>query len=101
MDKSAVSFTGRPPLLSRHYLTTPLPLDLRDDYLFEEGGLDRAITETLDSEGWNTEGGLYYSTYTRANALLLQVADEIFEIVLGRNGQRCPRDQVLYEIRFS
>jgi hypothetical protein len=67
-------------------MSTPLPLDLKDDYLFEdEQGLARAVAETLDSKGWNTEGGVYYSTLTRARSMLGVIADEIFELVLGRS----------------
>lgn len=36
IDKVAASFSGRPPLLSRKYMLTPLPLDLSDETLLAD-----------------------------------------------------------------
>lgn len=84
LDKGIVSFTGRPPLITRHYVSTPLPLDLKDDYLFaDRTTLEHAVANTLDSRGWNTEGGFYNSTIIRARAILAVIRDEVFEIALG------------------
>jgi hypothetical protein len=96
LDNGVASFTGRPPQLSRHYISTPLPLDLKDDYLFQdEKVLARAVAETLDSKGWNTEGRMYYSTLIRARSMLGVITDEIFELVLGRNTSTCSVDYIL------
>lgn len=83
VDKLVVSFTGRPPLLSRRYVSTPVPLDLKDDDLFDfDADLAEVAARTLDSEGWNTEGGPYYSTLIRCRVKLATIADNIFELVL-------------------
>jgi hypothetical protein len=95
-DKSSTCFTGRPPLLSRHYISTPVPLDLKDEYLFLDGeSLRRKVTEGLDDKGWSTEGGVYYSTLLRARAIQSVIADEIFEVVLGANVSRYSTDSLL------
>lgn len=86
LDKNLVSITGRPPLLSTRYVSTPLPLDLKDDYLFANADeLEHIICSKLDSSGWNIEGGVYYSTTLRARSKLAVMADEIFELVLDDN----------------
>jgi hypothetical protein len=84
-DKLVVSFTGRPPLLSRRFCTTPLPLDIRDEDLAAEPEvLDRAVA-SLDQNGWNTDGGLYSATLIRARTMIAYVRDELIEIALSQN----------------
>jgi hypothetical protein len=95
-DKCLTCFTGRPPLLSRHYISTPMPLDLKDEYLFLDGeSLRRKVAESLDDKGWNTEGGVWHSTLLRARAMQSLIADEIFEVVLGANVARYSTDALL------
>ncbi|KAJ0349059.1 hypothetical protein COL154_013665 [Colletotrichum chrysophilum] len=86
IDKVVSSITGRPPLLSRRYMLTPPPLDLKDDYLVaDEETLTRAVA-SLDSNGYNTDGAAYSITFWRARAQLMIIRDEIFEISLGVEG---------------
>ncbi|KAF5492521.1 Pyrrolocin cluster transcription factor fsdR [Colletotrichum siamense] len=86
IDKVVSSITGRPPLLSRRYMLTPPPLDLKDDYLVaDEETLSRAVA-SLDSNGYNTDGAAYSITFWRARAQLMIIRDEIFEISLGVEG---------------
>ena len=83
IDKVVASFVGRPPLLSRRYLLTPLPLDLNDeDLMGDKDKLSRAIAN-LDSNGWGQEGKLYSTTILRARCLLCRNKDEIMEVALG------------------
>ena len=83
IDKVTASFTGRPPLLSHRYVSTPPPLDLADGVLLDGGpALDRAVA-ALDPHGWSREGVLYESTIGRARYFLCSIRDEIFEIALG------------------
>jgi hypothetical protein len=83
IDKVMVSFTGRPPLISRRYSSCPLPLDLRDDDLLAGGDtLTRAI-EMLDERGWNTDGRLHSSTLLRARVMIAYIREQLLEIALG------------------
>ena len=83
IDKVIVAFTGRPPLLSGRYCSTPLPLDLSDeDLLGDEESLAKAVEE-LDENGWNTRGKVYPSTLLRARVISSFIQDEILEIALN------------------
>lgn len=83
LDKVGAAITGRPPSLSRRYVLTPLPLDLKDEYLMSnDEALDDAVG-ALDSKGWNSDGALYSVTFWRARYQLMVIRDEIFEIALG------------------
>ncbi|KAH8664248.1 hypothetical protein BX600DRAFT_296113 [Xylariales sp. PMI_506] len=93
LDKVTVAFTGRPPLLSQKFVTTPMPLDLKDDYLFlgYEARMHKVRT-TLDERGWNTEGGLYSSTYIRARFMLAKISEDIAVIALGTDSATSIQD---------
>lgn len=83
IDKVAASFCGRPPLLSRKYMLTPLPLDLPGEALLGDAeSLARAV-QALDADGWNTNGDIHGATLLRARRLLMHVTDEVMEIALG------------------
>ncbi|KAH6884230.1 hypothetical protein B0T10DRAFT_366071, partial [Thelonectria olida] len=83
-DKFVVSFTGRPPLISRRYCSTPLPLDIRDEALTGgEEALMNAVN-SLDARGWNTVGALYPVTLVRARFMVTVILDELVEISLDR-----------------
>ncbi|KAK9770088.1 putative Zn(2)-C6 fungal-type domain-containing protein [Seiridium cardinale] len=91
-----VSFTGRPPLLTRHHVSTPIPLDLPEDCLFsDKDTLRHAVATSLDSEGWSTTGGLYCSTIIRARAMLSMIKDEILEIALGPGASKTAPEYVV------
>jgi hypothetical protein len=83
-DMSLASFTGRPPLLSHRYCSSPAPLDIGDQWLLysDQEELMR-IAGTLDANGWNTDGRIYTSTRVRAYYFLALIRDEILEISLG------------------
>ncbi|KAF6818327.1 fungal specific transcription factor [Colletotrichum sojae] len=83
MDKVLASFSGRPPLMSRRYARTPLPLDLKDEYLLSDKATLARHVANLDENGWNTEGALNSATFIRARVLLARIRDELFEIALG------------------
>lgn len=79
-----MSFTGRPPLLSRRFITTPLPLDLKDEYIFlDQESMTQKATKTLDEHGWSIERGLYSSSIIRARCMAARVREEIVEVALG------------------
>ncbi|KAH7018095.1 uncharacterized protein B0I36DRAFT_394728 [Microdochium trichocladiopsis] len=83
-DKTFASFAGRPPLLSKTFMTTPLPLDLREDYLFSNHSVlrEKAAT-TLDERGWSTEGHFTAATAYRARGMLKTIREDILTIALG------------------
>ncbi|KAK7420576.1 hypothetical protein QQZ08_010335 [Neonectria magnoliae] len=84
IDKVMVSFTGRPPLLSRRYVSTPLPLDLPDEVLLadDEAVITRAV-QALDDQGWNTEGRLHSATLLRARVMIAFIREELLEVALS------------------
>jgi hypothetical protein len=92
IDKIGAAFTGRPPLMSRRYISTRLPLDLRNEDLMGDKATIAAAVAALDENGWNTDGGLYPATVVRARTLLASVKDEIIEIALGNDRQTTIED---------
>ncbi|CAH0004403.1 unnamed protein product [Clonostachys byssicola] len=82
-DKLFVCFTGRPPLISRRFCKTPLPLDLSDEELAADPMAFEQAVRALDANGWNTKGRLYSSTLIRARYLGSFIRDELIEIALG------------------
>ncbi|KAF4980778.1 hypothetical protein FZEAL_3292 [Fusarium zealandicum] len=84
-DKSDVSFSGRPPLISRRYCSSALPLDLQDEALTADEATLTAAAKNLDSRGWNTQGRIYPATIIRARTMIAYVLDEIMEIALGND----------------
>lgn len=100
-DKVSASFSGRPPLLSRHYVSTPLPLDLKDDYIFaDKHAFENAVASTLDCNGWSLEGGLYSSTTVRARAMISIIKDEVFEVALGPGALTASKERMLFVSRI-
>ncbi|KAL0935432.1 fungal specific transcription factor [Colletotrichum truncatum] len=97
IDKVVASITGRPPLLSRRYMLTPPPLDLKDDYLVAGEEVLAQGVAALDANGYNTDGAGYSITYWRARAQLMLIRDEIFEIYLG--GEAATTPDVLYALK--
>lgn len=83
-DKLGVTFTGRPPLISRRYCSTPLPLDLSDEELAADTDTLMRAVSSLDPQGWNTKGAVHSATVLRARALLAILRDELIELGLGR-----------------
>lgn len=82
VDKVAASFSGRPPLLSRKYMVTSLPLDLSDEVLLAGGEIVTKAAQALDDRGWNQEGKFYPTTIVRARRLRAAITDEIMEFAL-------------------
>jgi hypothetical protein len=84
IDKVISTFTGRPPLLSYRFSSTPLPLDISDEDLLSDGGLEK-IAEDLDKNGWNTKGIIYSTTTLRARNAFMVVRGEILEMALSHS----------------
>ena len=83
LDKACVLHTGRPPQLSRRYVSTPLPLDVADDDLRGDEATRRAALSSLDGAGWNTDGKLHEATLVRARFMISLVRDELIEVALS------------------
>ncbi|KID74186.1 uncharacterized protein G6M90_00g081390 [Metarhizium brunneum] len=83
LDKVIVLFTGRPPQISRRYISTPLPLDLDDEELLGGEAAIASSVRALDENGWNTKGGLYAATSLRCRLQIALLRDELVEIAVG------------------
>lgn len=72
-------------MLSDRYCQCPLPLDLCEEDVY--GGRDRlaAAVARLDSNGWNTDGRIYTTTWIRALAMLSPIREGILELSLSVN----------------
>ncbi|ROW04898.1 hypothetical protein VMCG_04902 [Cytospora schulzeri] len=97
VDKAAASFNGRPPLLSRKYMLTPLPLDLCDEVLLSDPDTIAKAVEALDDNGWNKDGKCYSTTIVRARRMLASVKDEVMEVSLG--DPTCTSTEALLALR--
>ncbi|KAG0649512.1 hypothetical protein D0Z07_4338 [Hyphodiscus hymeniophilus] len=83
IDKGSSLLTGRPPALSYRYTRFKFPMDLNEEVIMKGGEeLQNAIAR-LDADGWNTEGGIYPSTLSRAHGMVAIVLNEILECSLG------------------
>ncbi|KAK6953645.1 hypothetical protein Daesc_005950 [Daldinia eschscholtzii] len=90
MDMVVVSFTGRPPLISSRYSSTPLPLDISTEDLFSDHDTFMKAVSRLDEKGWNTDGEIYPSTNIRARAIIAIIREEIFKIALDHRQNVSP-----------
>ncbi|KAI0849497.1 hypothetical protein F5Y00DRAFT_261629 [Daldinia vernicosa] len=87
-----VSFTGRPPLISSRYSSTPIPLDISTEDLFSDHDTLMKAVSRLDEKGWNTDGAMYPSTSIRARAIIALIREEIFEIALDHRQNTFPNE---------
>jgi hypothetical protein len=85
IDKVLVSFTGRPPLLSRRFFSSPLPLDLTDLDLQSDQATVRHAVQELDANGFRHVGDLKGSSMVRARAQIAYIKDELLEIALANS----------------
>jgi hypothetical protein len=82
IDKVTSTFTGRPPMLSYRYSSTPLPLDLSDEQLLADPVSLAESVRRLDANGWSTDGHIYSTTILRARTSLSVIRGEILDIAL-------------------
>ncbi|KAF2017919.1 hypothetical protein BU24DRAFT_420967 [Aaosphaeria arxii CBS 175.79] len=82
-DKISASFTGRPPLMSRRFMSAPLPLDLEDDALLSDRNTLQSAAALLNETEWADRDNLCTSTFLRARAKLTFIREEILELALG------------------
>ncbi|TLS20955.1 uncharacterized protein PpBr36_10798 [Pyricularia pennisetigena] len=85
IDKIGAICTGRPPLFSRRYMSTRMPLDVsNEDLLLPQDQFEEAVRLKLDENGWNRDRDkLYPIKYVRARIPMIVIRDEILELALG------------------
>ena len=76
------TFHGRPPAITRHYLTNDYPLDASEEELMQDD--EEAIKGRLCSDGWNKSGKIHPATMGKAFMVSHLIREEILEICLGR-----------------
>lgn len=86
-DKEIAMFTGRPPALSYRHYSCPLPHDISDEALMEGGERLRLEVESLDEDGWSTQGIIHDSTICRVMATSAFIQDEVMEMFVGNPAQ--------------
>ncbi|KAI1331561.1 hypothetical protein F5Y16DRAFT_408161 [Xylariaceae sp. FL0255] len=82
---SLVSLTGRPPLMSKRFHTTPIPLDLPNMSLFSRD--ENALVEAPDHydpvTGWDKYGRKLASMPMRCRAKIALLREDILDLALG------------------
>ena len=87
IDKVNSTLTGRPPMLSYRYSSTPLPLDLSDEQLLSDPASLIESVERLDANGWSNDGQIYSTTILRARTSFSIIRGEILDIALCSTGE--------------
>lgn len=100
MGMNLVTFTGRPPVLSSAYSSTPLPLDLSFEDLISDRDTRMEAVSRLGADSWDvrmsevTPLGL-----KRGRAALALIKEEVLRFALGQ-GQSYSHNALLYDLWF-
>ncbi|KAF2809125.1 uncharacterized protein BDZ99DRAFT_509453 [Mytilinidion resinicola] len=78
-DKISSTLLGRPPRLCWRHTNIQLPLELRDEDLASPIADVELACWKLDSNGWNTYGGVHQSTCIRFRCLISTFREEIMD----------------------
>jgi hypothetical protein len=79
-----VSLTGRPPLTSQSYSTTPLPLDISNATLIgDKDDTPVGATGDIGVLGWSKHARKYSVTCIRERSKLLLLREEIMHFALS------------------
>ena len=92
---SVVFFTGRPPVLSTAYSSTPIPLDLSHEELLSGGDTLAQAVQGLDADGWRVDSEIHPLTVRRARALIARIKEKILRLALGHE-ETASRSTLLY-----
>ncbi|KAI0907263.1 hypothetical protein F4823DRAFT_630511 [Ustulina deusta] len=88
LHMTMVSLTGRPPLMSQNYHTTPLPLDIGNATLYGVKGISlEAAKAEIGVTGWNNHASAFSVTFLRARAKLAMFREEIMHFALSTRRQ--------------
>lgn len=83
-DKTLATFFGRPQMMACRYSNRKLTLDLDDEVIVTE---DPAILDTalalLDSEGWNTDGTIWPTSWIRLRFTMGVFRERVLELSLA------------------
>lgn len=82
LDKTAAIFSGNTPLLTSHFCSTALPLDICNDALLNVEDYDTFDVDSriVNDKGWNTDEEVYSTTSLRARGLIAQIREEILAV---------------------
>ncbi|KAF2108947.1 hypothetical protein BDV96DRAFT_586262 [Lophiotrema nucula] len=79
-DKTLATFFGRPPMMSQRYSNRQVPLDLDDNILAtSDSDLLSETLSRLDSEGWNTDGKIWASSWMRLRCRQAMLKERLLE----------------------
>ncbi|KAF2103596.1 hypothetical protein NA57DRAFT_72575 [Rhizodiscina lignyota] len=84
-DKAIATFLGRPPLISRQYSCSTLPVDLDTSAIMSSspGELANHLAE-LDSDGWNVAKGHFVrATFLRVRMAISYIREDVLLLSLG------------------
>jgi hypothetical protein len=96
---SMVSLTGRPPLMSHRYSTTPLPVDIGNDALFrDKEDVLAGSADDIDTAGWDKQWRKFAVAPMRTRAKLMLLREEIMGFALNAKRQ-APVEALLYVAR--
>jgi hypothetical protein len=83
-DKAIGTFLGRPPLISRAYSCSTLPLDLDTSAIMSSKGDIAQHLAELDADGWNVAKGHFVrATFLRARMVISYIREDILLLTLG------------------
>ncbi|TQV96476.1 hypothetical protein V2A60_003126 [Cordyceps javanica] len=82
IDKLIAIFTGRPPLLSRRFISQSEPLDICDEELLQVPPRQGMPYTEIDSEGWSLGNKILPVSPLRARLMMAYTRDSILEIAL-------------------
>lgn len=72
-------------MMNSRYCNCPAPLDLDEEDVYNGYERMQVAKSKLDSNGWNTDGKIYPTTWIRALILLAPIREEILDLSLGIN----------------
>lgn len=79
-DKTLATFFGRPPMMAWKYSDRELPLDLDDTVsATSDAEVFNEAVAKLDSNGWNTEGKIYSTSWIRLRCQLSVLKEKVLE----------------------
>ncbi|KAF2185061.1 hypothetical protein K469DRAFT_726933 [Zopfia rhizophila CBS 207.26] len=83
-DKTLATFFGRPPMMAGRYSNRKLPLDIDDNMITtSDPEVLNEVLSKLDSDGWNTEGRIWASSWIRLRCQLSVYKERVLELSLA------------------
>ncbi|EGX89424.1 fungal specific transcription factor, putative [Cordyceps militaris CM01] len=89
IDKLIAIFTGRPPLLSRRFISVSEPLDISDEELLQVPPRQGAPYAGIDRAGWSLGNKILHVSPLRARLMMAYTRDSILEIALRNTLMAC------------